>query len=430
MGKNQRMLAFKAGNYFCLKNIKSFSLVELLISLIILSLLLSAFSPVIVKKLKASDITIGNFNDNVGQLVLCKDGYHEFKDKCYLNIENCSGYDASNNCSACESGYALYNNKCYDAIDNCLIQRGDKCTYCNSGYTLYDNACYQSVANCQTQIGTTCSACQSGYYLYNERCIRCLCTNGSCDGGRIYCTSCDSGYVMLDKDTAQECVSCDPSNGFVKVGNLCVMQYNIGQGKYGESTSDFSADNTSTTIENGCWSGYTSLSGGQSVYDTKTRVVCTFNSANGSCSSLGWRLPTLSELESIANTTYSNSTLSSEGLMFCDGDNNSSAGPLCAPRTSACGHSYSIRFGTIACEPNCLWSSEGYTSVPIVNQTGTTTNILGLTIYSKSRCLMGGKWSNRTYYYSTTTAGPSNTTSNNIFNASYGAYSARCVKDL
>ncbi len=43
---------------------KSFSLIELLISLIIISLILAAFSPLITKKLKASDITVGSFGNN------------------------------------------------------------------------------------------------------------------------------------------------------------------------------------------------------------------------------------------------------------------------------------------------------------------------------------------------------------------------------
>ncbi len=44
-----------------LKKLKSFSLIEILISLIIISLLVAAFTPIITKKLKASDISIGSF---------------------------------------------------------------------------------------------------------------------------------------------------------------------------------------------------------------------------------------------------------------------------------------------------------------------------------------------------------------------------------
>ncbi len=43
---------------------KAFSLIELLISLIIISLLLGAFAPIITKKLKATDITVGSFSSN------------------------------------------------------------------------------------------------------------------------------------------------------------------------------------------------------------------------------------------------------------------------------------------------------------------------------------------------------------------------------
>ncbi len=42
----------------------AFSLIELLISLIVISLLISAFAPIITKKLKASDITVGSFDSS------------------------------------------------------------------------------------------------------------------------------------------------------------------------------------------------------------------------------------------------------------------------------------------------------------------------------------------------------------------------------
>ncbi len=46
----------------------SFSLVELLVSLIIISLLIGAFAPIITKKLKATDVTVGSFSTNIVQV--------------------------------------------------------------------------------------------------------------------------------------------------------------------------------------------------------------------------------------------------------------------------------------------------------------------------------------------------------------------------
>ncbi len=46
------------------KLLQAFSLIELLITLIIISLLVAAFTPIITKKLKASDVTIGNFKQS------------------------------------------------------------------------------------------------------------------------------------------------------------------------------------------------------------------------------------------------------------------------------------------------------------------------------------------------------------------------------
>ncbi len=50
--------------------IKAFSLIELLITLIIISLLVGAFAPIITKKLKASDITVGSFSQGGSNLEL------------------------------------------------------------------------------------------------------------------------------------------------------------------------------------------------------------------------------------------------------------------------------------------------------------------------------------------------------------------------
>ncbi len=46
---------------------QAFSLIELLITLIIISLLLAAFSPIITKKLKASDVTVGSFSGGTSE---------------------------------------------------------------------------------------------------------------------------------------------------------------------------------------------------------------------------------------------------------------------------------------------------------------------------------------------------------------------------
>ncbi len=53
-----------------MRRIKAFSLIELLISLIIISLLIGAFAPIITKKLKATDVTVGSFsNGNTNNVI-------------------------------------------------------------------------------------------------------------------------------------------------------------------------------------------------------------------------------------------------------------------------------------------------------------------------------------------------------------------------
>ncbi len=52
---------------------RGFSLIELLITLIIISLLIGAFSPIITKKLKASDVAVGNFNGNSSNALITRE---------------------------------------------------------------------------------------------------------------------------------------------------------------------------------------------------------------------------------------------------------------------------------------------------------------------------------------------------------------------
>ncbi len=58
---------------FLLKKAKAFSLIELIISLIIISLLVGAFAPLITKKLKAGDVTVGSFSNGTKRNVTKED---------------------------------------------------------------------------------------------------------------------------------------------------------------------------------------------------------------------------------------------------------------------------------------------------------------------------------------------------------------------
>lgn len=81
--------------------LKGFSLIELLIALIIVSLLFSAFSPVIIKKMQASSVITQKLeNNNTLQVENCK--------------ENCLLCSKDNDCYICKNGYNLVDNECIE----------------------------------------------------------------------------------------------------------------------------------------------------------------------------------------------------------------------------------------------------------------------------------------------------------------------------
>ena len=119
---------------------KGFSLVELMISLITISLISAAFAPIITKKLSTMGVTVGSFGGNGG-----------------------GGGSEPNSCPSsakCDPGYYLDGTcKCQPCSDpNCVVcSSANYCTTCNSDYEPDGNGVCQSKAclNSKFDDGTT-----------------------------------------------------------------------------------------------------------------------------------------------------------------------------------------------------------------------------------------------------------------------------------
>ncbi len=313
---------------------KSFSLIEILVSLIIISLLLSAFAPIITKKLKAREITVGSFSNTEGQYITCKEGYHLEDDKCYLDIENCKSY-SSGTCIQCKNGYNLLNNTCSAFIENCKTYDDVNCAECKEGYSLYDNkcslggtsSCYEAFcAVCSNTSNGNCTYCKKGYSLYNGKCYfgdSKGCTSFKYDDTKktVICDSCKEGYTQCINGTCKLTTELDkPCPKYsIKIGCLCVMQYNVGDGYYLENFSSVkrcittsaclvtNGNNTSSVhynLEPACWTGKTSSSCNANYggYSGCNRTQCNWTGARVMCENIGWRLPLSSEVSAIINT--------------------------------------------------------------------------------------------------------------------------------
>ena len=178
-----------------------FSLVELMISLIVVSVVAAAFSPVITKKLSSNTVVAGatkaissirsdcaNFNTSGGVCSVCTDSLclSCTLDNCdenqgkYKNIGKCSCEACtlrSANCVKCNS------KDCTKCAENYYLDSSSKCQSCPSGkYCDGSNSQKNCTSNCKTcNSSLACENCSSGYYLNNSSCISCS-AGYFCDG--------------------------------------------------------------------------------------------------------------------------------------------------------------------------------------------------------------------------------------------------------
>jgi len=115
---------------------KGFSLIELLVSLIIISLILASFVPVYTKKLKNQNatLTVGGINN----IKNCPD--------------NCAKCDKGE-CLKCNEGYGLINKSCVQCEEGCLKCEGSNCLLCKEGYSLNEGKCVKGAC---IKIGNIC----------------------------------------------------------------------------------------------------------------------------------------------------------------------------------------------------------------------------------------------------------------------------------
>lgn len=313
---------------------QAFSLVELMISLITISIISAAFAPIITKKLSANTISVGGNNSNgdgdAGKADIC--GGKTCDDGYYIDEESCQ-------CKRCSQGCK----KCTKAT-NCL-------------------ACDQKA---------------DGYeYVWSDKLSRCVtnvCYNEGGKPSEACCHSLNAKFISKEQ------------SGTV---DLCMMEYNVGDEEYtGASNFPFAkygiALNTAggtclTPIKNDlkcCWNGNTSSgdSAYSANYNGKSRTVCMFNAAQKICDNIvpgdsaqgAWRTPTTTELSNIATVINAEKEgagvlsrylaniddneeqdYSKFGLQLCDASASNKGSNKC-PDSNSCSGAYK-------CSPNMVW---------------------------------------------------------------------------
>ena len=183
LGNNKTLKPVQGDSF---KKFLAFSLVELMISLIVISVVTAAFAPVVTKKLKTSYISVSSSNTD----------------------------------------YIFDEDICSNKITNCSICIGTICVKCMDGYYLEENICKACSAGCgKCKNGSICSECNDGYYITNNTCSKCDDNCISCSS-EIGCISCADGYKVQNKGCSivtckgyeyrkgTECFPCHPSLKF------------------------------------------------------------------------------------------------------------------------------------------------------------------------------------------------------------------------
>ena len=344
-----------------MKKQNAFTLAELLVSILIISVILTLLAPVITKRAKENISINGGSTNKINTRLFI---YNK-------SDSNCSEISGVNNSLSCNftipSGVKKINAIAVSGggggagATQPSIEYGKKLTVANA-----------TPKTSKTQELTITNGMKN--IVISE-----LIGSGAGGGGASWGSSGGSGGAPTSQ------ADCDPFNAlFIPAEyngsggkNTCVTKYNVGDTNgptIASSTTTVTAGSGSCSANECCWRGKTSYSctasgswsGHSTSYSGCNRTVCTWAAANASCQSWApngtsagdWRLPTQNEMKGWANNIERVSTyLGSDGLQLCDTGSSSYGSVYCY------GYYNGRCSGAIDgyCVPYTVWSSpSGY----------------------------------------------------------------------
>ncbi len=229
-----------------MKKIFGFSLVEIVVALIIISVITAALAPIITKKMKSNQVSITGGSGGGVTSEITTQCTEKFSSSCKLctnsyciqcELDNCaSGTYVENKSCSCKTCDYLFpncvecdNTKCTKCKDNNYYIKDGVCTNCPSdkicdGVNAYDESYCDNPPDgyycdggnikkcvdkyslyCSTCNATQCLSCQSGYYLSGKQCLACISGCDTCSNSTT-CQKCSSWAVL--NSTSNKCVSC------------------------------------------------------------------------------------------------------------------------------------------------------------------------------------------------------------------------------
>ena len=352
-----------------MKKQKAFTLAELLVSILIISVILTLLAPVITKRAKENISINGGSSNKINTRLFI---YNK-------SDSNCSEISGVNNSLSCNftipSGVNRINAIAVSGggggagATQPSIEYGKKLTVANA-----------TPKTSKTQELTITSGMSN--VTVNE-----LIGSGAGGGG--------ASWAESNKSSPQSQADCDPFNAmFIPAAyngtggkNLCATKYNVGDpnGPTIASSVTTVSVGSSCVGTQCCWTGKTADSctddgNGDSSYSGCTRTVCNKPAADMSCSTWApmgtnagaWRLPNNSEISSWgANLSTVSKQLGTQGLQLCDGSV-SNGSHKCANLSNGC-----LNAQNNTCKPQLLWS----------NNVSSSSNV-NYTIKNDPQCLL------------------------------------------
>jgi len=347
-----------------MKKILGFSLIELMVTLIIISVIVGAMTPIITKKLKSQSITVGSgASEQIDT---------EFEQDCLAFGEDCV-LCTQNKCSLCAkeclTGEYIKTSSCEckscNIYENCKECNSRQCKKCNSGYYLNGSTCEICPAGhkCDGINKNTCS--EKTYSLAgSEECTDCTQNCKECNSTTGACQTCDEGYLISKEKCVKDCgslaflVSTDEKR-------FCITKYNIGDGGLDYFASSVSKVSAGSTCDSNslacCWVGTTSNSSSCNANDSKysgcKRTVCNWWAARASCNNMTyngrtWQLPSKEDLAALTSSKELYLSTNEDSLHICPTTDNGI--------TSTCpiGHGKCPGGLSDACIVHLFWAAE------------------------------------------------------------------------
>lgn len=209
----------------------AFSLIELMISLIIISMIAAAFTPVITKKLKANNVVANSSFSEISKdcaskfgssCELCTKSYciqcslnclsDEYINTTSCECASCSKFDnnslsikceqcTSEGCSKCEGNSYLKDGICTPCPSGLICDGESASTTCPDGYYCQNGekkSCSDKFGGyCEKCTYDKCTSCSHGYFLKQGQCQQCPSLSGcwQCVNETV-CGSCDVGSYL------------------------------------------------------------------------------------------------------------------------------------------------------------------------------------------------------------------------------------------